>query len=185
MKHRSEGELALYAGNDLDTRTMLRMSEHIAECPACATAVADFEAANRSLASANAQPSTMDLLEVRQRVMVAINTRPRLPWWWAVPVGVALLLALTGMNSSWLRNADMIPPPPEFHARITEPLWPDLQVRKSVVPAEVPVPRHEGISAGIRKVSLIRDSDGETMIKLQTADPTVVILLAEERTASE
>jgi hypothetical protein len=112
--------------------------------------------------------------------MSRIGAEPagRFRWAWALAVSFGVLIAVLWMRPHQARPGPNLSPNPLALVAQTpacELVVPAIHVRSRV-------PRER---AGIRDVAVLQNPKGETMIKLQTADPKVVILLEGERTEAE
>lgn len=185
--HPREEELALYSTADLDQSQLTRIAEHLDNCAGCRDCLARFEHVGQMLASVAAEPSTEDLLEVRQRVMHALDsTRKRhLGFQWAAAVAALAVLALLlhhkphakGEIYATAAKIATVQPPPVAPVRATVQTKP--VVRRS--------PRLH--APGLRSIALITRPGEEPLIRIATADPKVLILLPpdpqkDERTES-
>lgn len=175
----SEHELALYAAGDLDERTAPRVARHVGQCEACSASAAKIQRSREILIAAAEQPSPSDLLEVRQRVMSRIAGEPsrRFRWAWAFALSFGILVIALWMRPGSHSLAVNLPTSPL-------PLALQLPARELIVRARHITHRPHD-RAGIRDVALIQGNKGGEMIRLQTADPNIVILLEAERTEAE
>ena len=168
--HPREDALALYSTGDLEAGELKPVAEHVRECDECRDYVAEFARLEGTLASVAGEPSAEDLLDVRQRVMRALEgtTKRHIRFEWAA--AVAALVALLVLLHHRERPVAEIHSIPARIATVhaSEP-----------APKAVPVVRHRPRlrAPGMRSVALVTRPGEEPLIKVATSDPKVVILL--------
>jgi len=154
-----ETRVTLHAGGDLTGAKAMEVEEHLGECSACQLLWSGVRESLAELQAAHGElPAAAHFTAVRGRVMAELERSAR-PWrriaWISVAGAAALLLLLTVWPGRGVPEAPRmlarIPPPPEV-VKAAQPVRP--VVRQAV--AQVP-----------RK--------GPLTIKLQTADPNIVI----------
>jgi anti-sigma factor ChrR (cupin superfamily) len=182
ISHPREEALALYSSGDLEAGELRAIAEHIRGCAECRECVARFQQIDGMLANGAGEPSAEDLLDVRQRVMRALEATPkrRIGFRWAAAVAALAALAV------WLQHRER--PATEIHS---------IPARIATVRAPEPAPkavpmmqrRHRLPAPGLRSVALVTRPGEEPLIKIATSDPKVIILLQpdtpnDERTES-
>jgi hypothetical protein len=193
MKHPREEELALYSTSDLEPAALSRIAVHVNGCPRCRECLAQFEQVERVLAGMAAapeawEPESGDLQEVRQRVMLALPVAHKPRWRIEWALAAATLLALLVLLS---RNSHS---PVEPHTNLANS--PLLQMPGQLPSSPVavtdlaaPRPRRRLLAPGLRSIALVTRPDRQSLIRIVTTDPNVVILLPanpqnDERTES-
>ncbi|HEX3681234.1 MAG TPA: hypothetical protein VHU83_01745 [Bryobacteraceae bacterium] len=180
--HPGEDALALYSSGDLEAGDLRSMAEHVRGCAECRACLAQLQRVDGILAAMASEPSAEDLLEVRQRVMCALErTRKRRAGFeWAA--AVAALAALIVLLPHRERPPAEIPPVPARVAPVHAP---------APAPKAVAVVRRRPrlLAPGLRSVALVTRPGEEPLIKIATSDPNIVILLPpdtqkDERTES-
>jgi hypothetical protein len=168
--HPREDALALYSTADLDERELTSIAEHVRSCAECRLSVGQFQQIAAMLPGVAGEPSPGDLLDVRQRVMRALERtrKQRIRWQWAP--AVAALVALFVLLSHKER------PMAEIH-----PIAARVATVHATLPAQKAVPivrRRRRLGApGLRSIALVMRPGEEPVIEIATSDPKVVILL--------
>ena len=167
--HVSENRLALYASGDLPVSEAARVAGHLRDCMQCRGALGAFEEARSFLIASAGDPDPRDLHEIRQRVASRLRiARPEKGWAFGFAgIAAAIILLVFGIGhqrktTNEVNVVAQLPPPP-----VPAPV-----IR--IVPAThraVRKPR-----AGLRSVALITRTDKPPLIRMTTADPSVVIL---------
>jgi anti-sigma factor RsiW len=157
-----EARVALHAGGDLAGAEAVEVERHLAECAACQLLWSGVRKSLAVLQAAHGElPAAAHLTAVRSRVMAELErgTRPwrRLAW----ISGAAAVAALALVLALALWPARVVPEPPRLLAWI--PPAPEV-----VKPAPVVRPH-------VRQVVPRAPRRAPLTIKLQTADPNIVI----------
>ncbi len=181
-EHPAEGQLALYAGNDLLRDEAELVKQHLAECAACESVTKELREAGEWLASCESEPLGRDLRNVREHVMCRVSRRAGLRWWQWAPVPLACAAAAVlywpaGERpvSKLVEHAVNRPKP----VAVADPERPKpLLARAKITGPKKSANR----SPGLRTVALLTPPGRAALIRLTTADPNVIILLeADER----
>lgn len=180
--HPREDALALYSTGDLEAGELRSVAEHVRKCDECRDCVAEFAPLEGTLASVAGEPSAEDLLDVRQRVMRALEGKSKRRIRFERAAAVAALVALIVLLHHRERPVAEIRSIP---ARIATVHAPELAPKAVAVVRRRPRLR----APGLQSVALVRRPGEEPLIKIATSDPKVVILLQpdtpkDERTES-
>jgi hypothetical protein len=169
-RHPCEEELALYSSGDLEAGDVRSIAAHVRGCAECRECVGQFQQVAGMLASGAGEPSAEDLLDVRQRVMLALEgtRKRRVGFEWAA--AVAALAALVVLLPHRERRPAEISSVPARIAAVPVP---------APVPTAVPIVRRRPRlrAPGLRSVVLVTRPGEEPLIKIATTNPNVVILL--------
>src|ERR1700733_8923575 len=94
--HPGERALALYSSGDLEAGDVRSIAAHVRGCVECRECVAQFQQVAGMLASGAGEPSAEDLLDVRQRVMLALEgtRKRRVGFEWAAAVAALAVLVV-------------------------------------------------------------------------------------------
>jgi hypothetical protein len=188
--HPSEEELALFAGGDLYAGGISRVREHLLQCPECReTAERVGHSMDFLQQTAEAIPlREQDLADVRGRVRAHLRRTHGAParWKW-LPVPAAICL-----GAIWLWRAQA---PKLIEIPAADPLMSQVAIPPRSFPELVALPgptpplvrRHMSWArAGVRSVALVTRPGQAPVIRIATADPSVVVLLStDERTSSD
>ncbi|MBV8550073.1 MAG: zf-HC2 domain-containing protein [Acidobacteriaceae bacterium] len=181
MKHVREEQLALYAGGDLASEEANTVATHLAGCPACRGALAEFRDAQAFFCSSAREPEAGELYDVRQRLVAKLERRTQgeRRWVWQL-AGAAVMAAVIVLAVAFEHRPAVSSKAEPMVARAVAP---ELPVAPPPVQQPVGMRRvtaHTRRSghreAGIRSVSLIARADQPPVIRMTTADPNVVIL---------
>ncbi|MGA8027338.1 MAG: zf-HC2 domain-containing protein [Bryobacteraceae bacterium] len=175
--HPRQEQLALYLTHDLSAPESRRVAAHLENCPACLECLADFERAQETLKGVWPEPSGEDLTEVRQRVMRGRRRREAFGIRWILAMSAAAVVALICLFQLVWPSVAHYPAVTEARPRIAisaEPKTPAPAVVKPPETARI-VPHRR--SPGLRSVALITPLGEPPLIRMNTADPKVVILL--------
>ena len=158
-----ETRVALHAGGDLMGAAATEVERHLGECPGCQEFWSGLRESLAVLQSAHAVvPDAAHFTAVRSRVMAKLQPKAR-PWrrlaWLSVAAAAMAALLLVA-----LRPARVVPEPPRLLASIP----PAPQVAKAPPALVVRPPRRRLLAASAPPRSPLT-------IKLQTADPNIVI----------
>jgi hypothetical protein len=158
-----EDRVALHAGGDLTGAEVAEVERHLGECSGCQLLWSGLRESLAVLRSAHAElPAAAHFTAVRSRVMAELERRAR-PWhrfaWVSGAAAVAALLLVA------LWPARVVPEPPLLLASIP----PAPEVAK-VAPVVRPLVRPL-----VRQVVAHAPPRAPLTIKLQTADPNIVI----------
>jgi hypothetical protein len=155
-----EARVALHAGGDLTGAKAVEVEHHLRECSACQLLWSGVRESLATLQAAHEEsPAAAHFTAVRGRVMAELERRARpwrgLAWIFGVAAVAALLLLFV------LRPAREVPRAPRVLARI---------------PTAPPAPkRSRSIRPVVRQAIAQVPRKAPLTIKLQTADPNIVI----------
>jgi hypothetical protein len=155
-----ETRVALHAGGDLMGPKALEVEHHLGECSACQLLWSGLRESLAILQAAHAElPAQAHFTAMRSRVMAELERSAR-PWRrlaWISGVGVAAALLL--LFALWPERA--VPEAPRLLARIP--------------PAPEVVKAAPAVRRTVRQVMAQAPRSAPLTVKLQTADPNIVI----------
>ena len=187
--HAPEEQLALYLTRDLPGQELQRVAAHLENCATCQQSLGDFERSQRAMASFWPEPSGRDLAEVRQHIMRRLRRRKVSAngWILAMPAvaGVALICFFQFVRSP-------APHSPVVGTRAGMAVTAEAKIPKPLPVRTVSAARiiRHRPSPAVRSIALITPVGESPLIRMNTADPNVVILLqtgemqSDERTQS-
>jgi anti-sigma factor RsiW len=151
---RWEEKLALHAGGDLEPADAAQIESHLRDCESCRSL---FDDIRQSLAMLVGEPVDSAAIDaVRERTLSALRPARLHLWRYAA----ALCLMLGGM--SWWAGPTTLPGPPAVTVAVPPPALPPLPT-----PVIVTVPA--------KRVRKVVEKHESVVVKLQTADPDIVI----------
>lgn len=176
MKHICEEQLALYAWEDLSSQESSAVTAHLQNCGQCRKALSEFQEARSFVTGSLQNPEANELAEVRTCLTAELQPQQikARPWaWWSS--GVAAALAIVTLPHIFEHRpvvTQKIEP-----LVLTENINPGPTLRIPLTPVAVSRPKQlRPQKAGIREVTLISQANRESIVKMTTADPNVVIL---------
>ena len=172
INHPSEQTLALYSTGDLEESELRSITDHVAACEACRDCAGQFAQMQQMLMHAAVEPSAGELLEVRRRVIGALEGRRqwRIAFQWAA--AAAALVALAVLLHPKHRSASLVPPAPKIAI-----VQPPLVAPAPIISAQRVLVKHRPRLAGMRSVALVTRPGEEPFMKIATTDPNIIILL--------
>jgi hypothetical protein len=178
-------DLALYAGEDLDSSPSQELAAHIASCADCSAAVEDF-CTDRALFRNSPEISDAAVAQVHERVLSRLQQRTPRPYVWAAAIA-ACLAALTVVSTQIDRYTEPpLPPPIKQYAM----RGPEAPLTRSVKKVHRPRPARASDAALIAALDRLFEPEphpvapinGPVVITMQTKDPNVTIILIPEST---
>jgi len=200
-----ESKIALYASGDLDRGGSAAISSHISRCPVCASRLRHFQAdlhALRSLKKDTVEQSDLDA--VRRRVMAAVGVQKTKAWQlhrllrpaYVAAAAVPIALLVWWLSTPWTTHAPDAPVP--VASESGKPADPTVTASHAAVPATISAGapsrkplREESRPAHMRPITEVASDStaakpylftpgklpqDDIAIKLETADPNVVII---------
>jgi hypothetical protein len=170
--HMKEERLALYLSDDLSGADYRTVAEHLEACSECRGVLADLSVSHELLVGSFEEPTFEELTAVRRAVAMRIQARPRGPAWWIWTFAASSVVAIVILLANWRTQPER---PPLTHLMAPSP------VKISPLPAAppdtaiAPVPP-KPIVPGVRRVTLLTRADRPAWLKIDTADPNVVII---------
>lgn len=179
--------LALWAGGDIDGHAASELGLHVECCAECRRNVEEIKRTREILAGYLAEPSATELQQLRTGLTQRLDQRRRSRGWCWSLAGAAVAIVIATMPLH--RTA---PVPPVAERTIQLPAFSASLHLALILPEEKQItarraPRaHPEQQAGLRAVNFVPGANGSTELRLTTADPNVVILLAQtERTVEQ
>ena len=177
MSHIPEGQIALYVSDDLPEAQAETIEMHLSCCSDCRAILAGFQNVSVGLATLSFPVFDMDVAAVRHGVLAQIaeprRMRLSLGWVGLVAAATAILIATFLIH----------PQQPTQIPAHTAASLPPITGRQSLALAIPVTMRHvvaqhiaHRVEAGVRAISLVETSDRQTLMRITTTDPNVLIL---------
>jgi anti-sigma factor RsiW len=168
MTHIPETQLALYAGGELEARSI---APHLENCPECRRKAGEFRLAQAWLKSVAAEPDAGQFYTLRENVLQAVEKRHnRNALWWITASAASLAFVIF--------TAIIIRPAQKEPAVATVALPPLPTGRASLGPLVLTSRNREGAvrRAPPRLTLVAKNSESMPVVRVRTSDPNVVIL---------
>ena len=173
--------LALWAGGDIDGNIASELGLHVESCAECLRNVDEIKRTREILAGHFAEPSEAELQQLRRELTRRLDQRRRgrRSYWSLASAAAVIVIATMPLTHR------TTPIPPVAEQTIQLPVFPPSVHLALILPEEkeitsAPARRaHPEHAAGLRAVNLVPGANGSTELRLTTADPNVVILLAQ------
>jgi len=177
-KHACEEQLALYVSGDLAPSESNQIQKHLITCDSCKKRLHEFELCAEMLGSLREEPAEGDLLEIRRQIMSGVQQRRPIDWRWkwcgalAAPAA-AIILVLQLVRPAPSHKSPLLNLEPRIEMQPEPRIWtfPSLEATH----AAHNVRRHP--PHGLASLALITPPGAAPLIRMNTSDPNVVILL--------
>jgi anti-sigma factor RsiW len=184
MKHISESQLALYAGDDLTGAEREVVAQHISVCGECRKSVERLSAAAGWMKRISPEPSESNLLHVQRRIYEAVERKQHAGKTMGA-LAAAAVLAIVAF--AYLHHVPANAPARQQPAAVSI-------ARSGTVAKQLPqvasksLPRaplvrtqrkpkkHGFVRPGVTEMSVVAQNGGPPVIRMKTTDPNVVIL---------